>query len=161
MALQKQFRGLAALTGLYEGGNLQLELSRLIQPQFDALEFMAEFRWVFNTGSIAAGNTQFGNFTVPSNQQWLLSDCGVSSNGALAVGTTIGVTWFLVHPGAAQRSPLSLYTLTTTPDTIALPVHFEKPLLVQPGSTIAFLSGQFAGIATPYTASIRYAPINI
>jgi len=158
MALQKPYRGLSNLVGLYEGGALQLELDRSIKLELDALEFAGDFRWQ-DTLILVNGAASFFLLAgpVPDGERWLISNIQLQSTGAM-VATNSGLLSMFAADGITPRALTPLYVYIAG-DFFACGENYAKPFVLESGEQIGFLSGRFPGANWPAVGSVRYAPV--
>lgn len=167
MALQKPYRGLSDLVGLYEAGQIQLEVARFVQPQIDVLRFAEPPRWQKDTESVVAGggtNYPIGP-PVPEGERRLVYFMGAAAPSVLPAGRVIQMTpTILIDNGSAQygleENPYQ-YTFTSV-DYVRMGKHFPNGFLLSAGDQIAWFIAQSGGAtAFPMTTAYQYIRIKV
>jgi hypothetical protein len=103
MPLQKPFRGISDLLGLYQGGNTLLELNSNLTPMIDALKFAAEPEWFFTSTSNAHAVGFRSTIQIPSDEVWILWALSGVSTIPIAAANNIGLMPVYQFQGAAGR----------------------------------------------------------
>jgi len=161
MALQKQLRGLSNLVGLYEGGNLQLELIRGLQLQVPGLEFFGDFRWRTDLATWNATATEFSTFTVPDDEIWLMTDGGCLATGPNGAGTQINSLVNMKFNNGTVAVGLTPQLTHAAFAYVNNGFHLDSPLFLNPGDSVGFFCVLFAGVGVPVQSSIRYAAVKV
>lgn len=166
MPLQKEFRGLADLVGLYEGGSLQLELDRGLKGVVDLLPFIEPLRYATANKTIDT----LGEFNpiitagVPANELHLVRIMGIASAAVVPAASTVievprvainnGSTQFGVTDNLNNRSPT--FCAQATNQYINVGVNFSPLLVLNPGDQLGWFTSYITGAAWPITATMAY-----
>lgn len=160
MALQKQYRGLSNLVGLYEGGNLLLELGRAVIPTVDVLKFAAPPQWERKQVNIVAGaGTNYTYDVIPTGERRLVWRMGIASSAILPAGRILQLTPALVIDSGSWQMGLESnpyqYTFTASADYIRIGKQFPGGLVLNAGDQLAWFVNQSAG-ATAFPVQMTY-----
>lgn len=167
MPLQKPYRGLANLAGLFEGGSLRLELDRLVQPAIDVVKFAEPPRWERDLNSVVAGPFAFypiGN-PVPDNERRIVWHMGAASPSNLPAGNLLQLIASLVIDNGAwqlglEQTPYQ-YTYTSS-DAVRKGLTFEKGLWLGPGDQLGYFVNQRVGAtAIPMQMLYQYSKVSV
>lgn len=150
MALQKQYRGLSNLVGLYEGGNLLLELGRAVMPTVDVLQFAAPPQWERKQVNLVGGvGTNYAFDQVPTGERRILWRMGIASSAILPAGRILQLTPALVIDSGSWQMGLESnpfqYTWTGSQDHIRIGKEFPGGLVLNAGDQLAWFVNQNAG----------------
>lgn len=142
MPLQKQFRGLNDLFGLYSQGNLAFDLGNLVTPVFDIWDFAQPAEILENSQSLdvagAATGNQVANETVPDTEKWRLlwAGCSVSAN----VVASCRVIPVALLPSSVTRMALGDMKNSWTVGLRGADGWLQpRPLILEPGTQIGWL----------------------
>jgi hypothetical protein len=103
MPLQKQFRGISDLLGMYQGGNTLFELNQNLGVQIDGLKFLAEPTWQFQSESDVHAIGHRVTVEIPQDEVWLIWALSGLSTIPLAVGNSISLQAIYQHESVAGR----------------------------------------------------------
>lgn len=128
MPLQREFRHLGALLGLYSAGNVPAEYSGTVGLTVDALPFLSEPQTAQVHGVVAAVG-QGGQIIVPANEIWLITDASLYTKAVLnnTLAANIYIDW--VGKGNAFNFLLDQIAFNAAAGTyFGRSAHFSTPV---------------------------------
>ena len=169
MPLQKTVRGLSDLVGLYEAGTLQLDLSRLVAPSLDILQFIEPPRWEFEDMTVQTiDEFDVIGAPVPDNELRLVTFIGYAATQPVPAASNFSMMPRMSTANAAQQFGLqphqfntiaSQWTATDYPEG---GLHFNPYFRLDPGDEIGWHVNRLAGTwATALTVRMGYRYIKI
>lgn len=144
MALQKQFRGLASFLGLYQGGNLSLDIAPSVIPTIDITDYAEPLEVITVRSTPAAVNTFTIVGTVPEGEAWLVTAMGVLTPAVVGGGGQIQGMMCIEDTATARRIPVSdnnasALTVTAAGQVYSRGIYFNRPLRLAPAQRIGHL----------------------
>lgn len=165
MTLQKQFRGLSDLLGLYEAGQLKLDLIRGIQPSVDVTKFSAQPQWETDQDTVpAAGAGTFLEIgSVPSNEVRIVWRMGAASPAPVPAANSVILAERLVLENGARQAGLapaigSSFALYTAGDYVNQGITFADGFWLFPGDQLGyFVRNKTGGSTIVITTAYQYS----
>jgi len=166
--IQRYPKGLIDLLGMRATGDTPHQLSQLLLPTLDQLDYYLFDRCEALTAntSIAVpgiGNVTFVGTTVPQNQLWMLYDYSViipTTAAASAIKATAGV--FRGGNGASNFVGLVPQLSAGALEGDCKSAHFTQPVVIGPGQIFSLQCTTFTGApAVTPSATIYFARIGL
>ena len=143
MALQKQFRGLQNLLGLYEAGSMSLEKPLFVGLGLDALDFL-EPQQIAHVDSLGTGSDT-GELdvyvTVPPEEMWLVRGIFTKNTPLAAANTAIPFVGYQSNDPTAQVA----FPMSPPPANFSYAVGSRPCAGIWLNSPLAAFPGWFLG----------------
>lgn len=170
--VNKSVRGLPDFFGQFQGGQVNLDFSRILFPSADISHFLAPPEWsrvTFVENVAPFDYTR--NFIVPNNEMWLVSSLSISF-GRAGVGTDDTRFWLGHRQNVnSEMYPIgnqigqATYNNSGIRDRTMQCAYFAKPLVCGPGQCIGaklYVAAIDAGTGTlPFTIAIQKQKIQV
>lgn len=165
MPLQRPFRGFSDLVGLYEAGQLKLDLLRQLTPTVDAIKFASQPLWETDNDSVApAGAGVFHQIgSTAENEVRIVWHMGYSTDAPVPAGNTIYLVPRLSLEGGNRQLGMDAYRGPTFSSVAAGQygnegVYFPGGFWLFPEDQLGwFVQTKTGGNTVPFQSAYQYS----
>lgn len=153
MPLQKSFRGLSNLLGMYQAGEVTAEYGGIITPTFDVMQFLQPPEWIVGDLSVVNPNDE-QNIAMDPATRYLLHHVGWETQSIVNVAEafiSMGASYLTPQGKKVDLTPSRTRTLTGTSMAAQIDgdsVYFANGLFLEAGGTLRFYNKLKTGAGT-------------
>ena len=163
MALQRDFEGLAQYLGLYEGGQLKLDLFRQVVPSFDIEDFIAPTQiQAANVVVNATGTFYPVGAACPAGKRRIVDSLHIRSTAPLGAGETLRIDPSFTSEGGLNAGGLAngMPALVTT-HWVDFGVFFQPKWIMNEGDQIGWFTRELSVVNQTMRVAYRYHEISV
>lgn len=169
MALQQAFTGLRKYLGFFGGGKLPAEWNQEITGTVNVDQFILPIRWSNNLPTIMNAIGQaYGCELAAQNEMLFVHALGIKTTAVVGAGQTIVMvpavnprnlnTWIPVDP---NNHSINFAAATGAQSLLAKGLIFSRPLVLNPGDAVGFLTTSLIGAGNQVIGSAAVQRIQI